>query len=106
MRFGGVVEVAENGALHRTLFAETFGGHYEFRGTGATIVTFGPDGKPFTPPPRPTNVQAWAELADEDDLLEDALIYFGRSTDWFDIYKALECVFMRAGGEEDYLTLG
>jgi hypothetical protein len=51
-------------------------------------------------------VQTWAELAEEDNLLEDALIYFGRSRDWFDIYKALECLMMRAGGERAFLAWG
>ena len=47
--------------------------------------------QPIPPSPTvPSEVQAWATLADDDELLEDALIYFGRATDWFDIYKTLE----------------
>jgi hypothetical protein len=80
----------------------------------AAIVT-GPDGKPQpAPPATPSEVQHWAAIADNDDLLEDALIYFGRvsasdqphpPTFWFDIYKALECLMDRSGGETDFLAL-
>jgi hypothetical protein len=106
VRFGSAVEIGSNGVLHRTLFVEA--GQFKLSGKPVTmrIVTFGQDGKPLTPPPQPSAVQAWAELAEEDELLEDALVYFGRSTDWFDIYKALECLIMRAGGEEEFLALG
>jgi hypothetical protein len=38
-------------------------------------------------------------IAAEDDLLADALTYFARCYDWFDVYKALECLEMRFGGE-------
>lgn len=49
-------------------------------------------------PPEPSNPQRWLSLAAEDDLLADALRYFGRGDDWFDIYKALECLIGRFGG--------
>ncbi|WP_156944748.1 hypothetical protein [Bradyrhizobium sp. Ec3.3] len=56
----------------------------------------------------PSEAQRWLAIADSEDRLEDALIYFGRAsaTDpgrhppafWFDIYKALECLIDRFGG--------
>jgi len=38
------------------------------------------------------------DLSDRSDHLTDALIYFGRG-EWFDIYKAIECLQAFAGGE-------
>ena len=45
-------------------------------------------------------------IAAEDDHLADALTYFARGDDWFDVYKALECLEMRFGGEEEFRSLG
>jgi hypothetical protein len=42
-------------------------------------------------PPNPSRPQTWIELSDRSDHLTDALIYFGRG-EWFDIYKAIECL--------------
>jgi hypothetical protein len=68
---------------------------------------FGPDGKPKPDPaPRPSDPQRWLSIAAEDDLLGDALVYFARGDDWFDVYKALECLFGRFGGERKFLALG
>ena len=68
---------------------------------------FGSDGKPKPDPaPWPSDPQRWLSIAAEDDLLADALIYFARCDDWFDVYKALECLEKRFGGEEKFLTLG
>ncbi|MGZ4986998.1 MAG: hypothetical protein ACXWBP_03055 [Limisphaerales bacterium] len=37
---------------------------------------FGPDGKPKpSPPPTPSEVQNWINIADKDQWLADALIY-------------------------------
>jgi hypothetical protein len=115
LQFSGVVELAPDGKVHRTLFVE--GGAYGRARAGAITVTIGgPDGKPKPePPPKRSEAQTWAAIADGDDLLEDALIYFGRvsapdparhpPTFWFDIYKALECLMHRSGGEADFIAL-
>jgi len=50
------------------------------------------------PPLNPSRPQAWMELSDRSDHLADALIYFGRG-EWFDIYKAIECLEAFAGGD-------
>jgi len=50
-------------------------------------------------------VQDCVQLTDDDDLLRDALIYFGSATNWFDIYKVLECLIGRFGGEKNFLAL-
>jgi hypothetical protein len=115
LQFSGVVELAPNGKVHRTVFLE--GGAYARGRAGAiSVMVVGPDGKPKPePPPKPSEAQTWAAIADGDDLLEDALIYFGRvsapgpgqhpPTFWFDIYKALECLMHRFGGETPFLAL-
>ena len=50
-------------------------------------------------PPAPSIPQRRLAIAAEDDLLADALTYFGRGDDWFDTYKALECLELKFGGE-------
>ena len=47
----------------------------------------------------PSNPQRWLAIAAKDALLEDALTYFGRGDDWFDIYKALGCLELKFGGK-------
>ncbi|MGY8635728.1 hypothetical protein RAD15_24980 [Bradyrhizobium sp. 14AA] len=114
IQLGDVVEFAADGKLHRTVFLE---GRIDGRSRvhGAAVRITGPDGKPAPPPPpEPSEVQNWAAIADTDDYLEDALIYFGRvsapdnphpPTFWFDIYKALESLMDRSGGEARFLAL-
>jgi len=115
LQFSGVVELAPDGKVHRTVFAEGHVLEARDRVYGGAVVATGPDGKPQPPPPaKPSEVQHWAAIADNDDFLEDALIYFGRvsasdqphpPTFWFDIYKALECLMVRFGGETPFLAL-
>jgi hypothetical protein len=38
------------------------------------------------------------KLSNNHSTLADALTYFARGNDWFDVYKALECLKMRFGG--------
>jgi hypothetical protein len=75
----------------------------------ATVVVTDPDGNPLPPPPpEPSAPQRWLSIAAEDDLLADALTFFGRSDNWFDVYKTLECLIGRFGGgkEDEFLALG
>ena len=108
LRFGGVAEFASNGRLHRTMFAET--AYFDLRGAtvSANVTVIGPDGKTVPPSaPLPSEVQKWARVADSDELLGDALVYFGRSSNWFDIYKTLECLILKFGPSEgEFLDLG
>jgi hypothetical protein len=57
---------------------------------GTTILSSSPPGR--------SNVQVWAELSATSDHLGDALVYVGRG-EWFDIYKAIECLEDWAGGQ-------
>ena len=53
------------------------------------------------PPPQKSKTQAWVEICEAEDLMADALVYFGRrGNDWFDIYKALECLELKFGPTE------
>jgi hypothetical protein len=54
---------------------------------------------------QPSEVQRWTAIADTDDRLADALVYLSRA-EWFDLYKAIECVEDRAGGEAALDKLG
>jgi hypothetical protein len=106
LRFdGAVIRIDAEGHLHRTLLVEP--GQYSIRGARARFTVRGADGMPVPPaPPQESEVQKWTKLADSDEWLEDALIYFGRATNWFDIYKALECVMKRFAGEHKFVALG
>ncbi|MCA1455937.1 hypothetical protein I6F35_22480 [Bradyrhizobium sp. BRP22] len=80
LQFSGVAELAPDGKVHRTVFMDAL---VQLRGlrTGAPVLTTrGPDGKPTPPPPpRPSEAQNWSAIADNDEFLEDALMYFGRA---------------------------
>jgi hypothetical protein len=118
VRFGGVMEFDPDGRRHQHVFAEGFLVSASARLRGAGVVT-GSDGRPVPPsPPKPSLVQRWVARAETDELLQDALIYFGRitswyipearqaeATDWFDVYKCLECLKKRHGGERAFLEL-
>jgi hypothetical protein len=108
VRLHSIAEILSDGTRpRRLLFAQL---HEEVRAKArATTVDLDPDGKPKPPPPpEPSNPQRWLSIAAEDALLADALTFFGRGDDWFDTYKALECLIGRFGGgkEADFLALG
>jgi hypothetical protein len=106
IRFGGVIEFGPDSQPQRTVnFAEMRASEQGHKAQMAFSV-MGPDGKPIAATPRRSQVQDWMQLADNDDLLGDALIYFGRGANWSDIYKTLECLISRFGGsEEKFLAL-
>jgi hypothetical protein len=93
LKFGGVVEFDPDGRLHRFLLAEP--GEYFIRGARArlTVAVLHPPA-----PPRPSEVQVWNQIAEREKHLGDALMHFGRATNWFDICKALECLCDWSGG--------
>jgi hypothetical protein len=101
----GVAEVFSDGRCRPVAIEQMVSAVRIREGFVATFL--GADGKPKPDPePRPSEVQRWLSIAAEDGLLADALIYFARCDDWFDVYKALECLEKRFGGEEKFLTLG
>ena len=105
VRRGDIVEILSDGTLRRHVFAQ-LDEVLRIR-LRLALVRLDPDGKPYPePPPEPSRPQRWLRIAAEDDLLADALTYFARGDDWFDVYKALECFEMRFGGEEEFRSLG
>jgi hypothetical protein len=65
----------------------------------AIAVVIGPDGVVMSDAvPQPSEVQRWTTIADTDDRLAEALVYLGRG-EWFDLYKAIECIEHGADGE-------
>jgi hypothetical protein len=77
-------------------FNELAAAHLEIRTrmSVAEMRIIGPDGavaSEAAAPPRPSDIQLWATIADTDDHLADALVYFGRGG-WFDLFKAIECI--------------
>jgi hypothetical protein len=107
VRVEAVAEIMSDGSIRRHMFmaAETVRGRSRVFAAGLVI---GPGGKPAPPPPpEPSNAQRWLSIAAEDDLLADALTYVARGDDWFDVYKALECLIGKFGGgkERDFLDL-
>lgn len=95
----GIVELMEDGSARRHVFAKPLGLEMRVK-AGAAAVVIGPDGK-SKPDPEPVRSlpQRWLKITDADGYLADALIYYSRGDDWFDIFKALECLFARFGGE-------
>jgi hypothetical protein len=98
LRFAGVTQFMSDGARHRTMFPES--AQINLSGMQPTVMVAGPDGQPLPRSPAPSDVQVWASLAESDDFLDDALIYFGTATEWFDIYKTLETLILRFGPKE------
>ncbi len=93
----GVVEFRADGTVHHTIIAAVGGVKARARGGAVGVVTS--DGNP-SPSSRlqPSRVQTWIETAERYEELADALVYYDRS-EWFDIYKAIECLEDWVGGE-------
>ena len=93
VRLKSIVEILPDGTRRRHSFIEARGGDIRSKGRLVGIV-LGSDGQPEAAPPlEPSSAQRWLSIAAEDDLLADALTYFARGDNWFDIFKALECLF-------------
>lgn len=99
VRFGGVVRIHEDGRQDAFAFGEMIA--FETRCVARfTAVLLGPDGKPVPPStPHPSPPQLWNELAEAEDDLSDLLDHFGRSDNWYDIYKTIEIAAHLVGGE-------
>ena len=105
VRLEGIAEILSDGTRRRHFFMQADSGDLRVRDR-LTAEVFGADGKPKPqPPPEPSNPQRWLLIAAKDPFLADALTYFARGDDWFDTYKALECLFGRFGGERNFLAL-
>ena len=106
VRVETIEEIMSDG--RRNVFVQVVGTAKARSRVGAVGVAIGPGDKPAPPPPpEPSNAQRWLSIAADDELLADTLTFFGRSDNWFDVYKALECLIGRfgigriGGGKED-----
>jgi hypothetical protein len=97
----GVAELSSDGKLHKHVFASTHIEVDRFRGHAVG------------PALGPSEAQNWFATAQSDGLIEDALIYYGRATGYFDIYNALECLILKfgvgrsdRGREKTFMKLG
>jgi hypothetical protein len=99
LSFNRVVEFRADGTQGAHIFLAA--GSVEGRAhMGAVALLITKDGVPApAPPPTESDVQHWVALSESHDLLADALIYFSRP-EWFDVYKAIECLEDWLGGEE------
>ena len=104
VRLEAIAEFLSDGSCRRHVFVQISGAEARDK-VGMVGIVVGPDGRPITAPPEPSNPQRWLCLAAKDDLLADALTYFGRGDDWFDTYKALECLELRFGGAKKFCGL-
>jgi hypothetical protein len=102
VRLEDMVEILSDGTHRRAPVLASFHVTERPDKMRATVVVGEP--KP-PPPPERSETQRWLLITAEDELLADALKYFGRSDDWFDIYKALECLELKFGGEGKVLAL-
>lgn len=94
---GPIVEFLPDGSRH---FFVTISANIVARAKASAVgVAISPTGTAL-PPPEPTEstAQKWLSQCDAHELLADALTYFSK-LDWFDIYKAIECLEDKFGGE-------
>jgi hypothetical protein len=96
IRVGNVVQIMPDGTRHDyQMAAAVMEGRSRATAVGAAMR----DGVILpSPVPRESEVQRWTAIADVDDRLADALVYFARAT-WFDLYKAIECLEDWVGSE-------
>jgi hypothetical protein len=105
IRVNGVVQFDPAGTRHVHVMAAmaAIEGRSSVSAIGRVI---GPDGVVMSDAaPQPSEVQRWTTIADTDDRLADALVYLGKG-EWFDLYKAIECIKDWAGGETALDKLG
>lgn len=100
VKFGGVIERKPDGGFIVYAKAEIHTRSRMF----ARAEVIRADGS--VDPPSPTLIQGRAARAATDDLLADALRFFGGEQDWFDIYKVIESLAKKYGGEHKLLALG
>jgi hypothetical protein len=115
VRLDGVAEVLSDDRC-RPVAIEQMASAVRIR-EGFVATLLGADGKPKPDPePRPSEVQRWLSIVAEDSagsgdeiaLLSDALKHFARGDDWFEVYKALECLIQRfcEGNPKEFCALG
>ncbi|WP_271588794.1 hypothetical protein [Bradyrhizobium sp. CCBAU 53415] len=97
VRFEGVVEYRADGT--RGIHMSVAVGSVEARRRAGAIGIAIAEQEGSAPLPKESHVQQWVAISEDHDLLADALIYFNRA-EWFDVYKAIECLEDWVGGED------
>lgn len=95
----GVVEFNADGTIHRSVIIAVGAAEARARAGAIGVAINGAGDVGPKPRPQPSFVQKWIDLGEEHEELADALVYFGRS-EWFDIFKAIECLEDWVGGED------
>jgi hypothetical protein len=93
---GTIIEFRPDGSTAAIAFASLVA---EGRSRATAVgIAVGSNGEEIANTAIESEPQRWVALADEHDLLADALMYLGRG-EWFDIYKAIESLNKHCGGK-------
>ena len=106
LEISAILEVVEDGSEKRSVFIFPETGRYRFKGSsfpGGVVIG---GATTDTSDPEPTRAQKWAQVAQENHLLADALTYAAERENWFNLYKAFECVSDFVKGEHKLIALG
>jgi hypothetical protein len=91
VRVGGTC-VRRNGRLVGDAHIELETVHFQVGFGSPTIQVFDSSGKLIERPPEPTTAQKRIKIALAHEAISNALLYCGPDPDWFDLYKAFECL--------------
>lgn len=89
-----VFRVDQTGARHRFMIIDSVVIVLDRDTIVSTATTGGPPA-----PPRPSAAQTWLSLASQNDLIASLLAHLSRASDWYELYKTIECAEDLCGGE-------
>ncbi|MCW6506988.1 hypothetical protein [Lichenifustis flavocetrariae] len=89
---GAVLELLADGSINHHVH---LAGTVNARSRVSATLTVGAERQPQIP----SVVQNWLGSAEADPDRSDLLVYASRADNWFDIYKAIECIERIFGGE-------
>ncbi|MEP9397611.1 hypothetical protein [Mesorhizobium sp. KR2-14] len=81
-----------DGRLHRTVHLEPESIHFQFGMGSPELCIYDSLGRLIEPPPSPTRAQQRMTVALAHESISQALLYCGSNPDWFELYKAFECL--------------
>ncbi|MBL9049313.1 MAG: hypothetical protein JNK19_04290 [Tabrizicola sp.] len=102
----GIVELDVDGNERRHHILEAKGIEMRTGFGSATITVRDANGNLVQQEPRPSVQQQWLATAAASDYLAELLFYALKRDNWFEIYKAIETLENRYGGEASFLALG
>ncbi|TPK57347.1 hypothetical protein FJ546_27360 [Mesorhizobium sp. B2-4-19] len=80
------------GRLRCTVHLEPQSIHFRFGMGSPRLQVFDSSGKLIERPPEPSTAQKRIKVALAHEAISNALLYCGSDPDWFDLYKAFECL--------------